>query len=115
MVEHTFGALKGRFPALKLLNGQDMKRIYMSIEALLILHNIFVDLNNPPKDIDDYDESDPDAQGAAERMNPWAEPCSGPIWEMYERQWAMQGLETGQSMKEKGVLLRDSLLEYLTC
>ena len=90
-----------------------MKRIYLSIEALVILHNIFVDMKDSPRDICDYDESDPDAQEAGERMNPWAEPHRGPIWEMYEQRRAMQGLETVQSMKEKGLLLRDSLLEYL--
>jgi len=112
-VEHTFGALKGRFPALKLVTGRDMKRIYLSIEALIILHNILVDLQDSPKDICDYDESDPEAQRAEERMNPWAEPRRGPIWEMYEERRARQGLETAQSMKEKGLLLRDSLLEYI--
>jgi hypothetical protein len=84
MVEHTFGALKGRFPALKLFAGRDMKRIYLSIEALIIVHNIFVDLKDSPKDICDYDDSDPDARDAEVRMNPWAEPHSGPIWEMHE-------------------------------
>ena len=45
-VEHTFGALKGKFPTLKLLTWCNMKHIYLSIEALVIIHNIFVDMKD---------------------------------------------------------------------
>lgn len=57
-IEHAFGMLKGRFPALRNMPGTDMKMIYMAVEALMVIHNILVDLNDDPTEIDDYDGSD---------------------------------------------------------
>jgi hypothetical protein len=37
VIEHVFGLLKGRFPALKLLPGRDIPRMYKVIQALMVL------------------------------------------------------------------------------
>jgi len=39
-VEHAFGLLKGQFPALQALLGNDLKAMWETVEALLIVHNI---------------------------------------------------------------------------
>jgi hypothetical protein len=57
-VEHSFGLIKGRFPALKRLGGRDIMRVYKSVEALMVLHNIFLKINDNPKLINDFDESE---------------------------------------------------------
>jgi hypothetical protein len=59
VVEHAFGQLKGQFPALKLLSGWGMEHIYFGVEALMILHNIFIIFADHPKDISGYDLTDP--------------------------------------------------------
>ncbi|KAG8740497.1 hypothetical protein FRC10_004263 [Ceratobasidium sp. 414] len=69
VVEHAFGQLKGRFPALRMMPGWDLPRMYRSIEALLAIHNICVDLRDRVEDIDGADIIDDQlgalAQGAA--------------------------------------------------
>jgi hypothetical protein len=51
--------LKGHFPALKDMGvGQDMHTIYKVVEALLVIHNLCIDLNDHPEDILAYDPTD---------------------------------------------------------
>jgi len=58
-VEHAFGMLKGHFPGLKELGGtQDMNALYNAVEALMVVHNLCISLNDHPEDIWDYDPSD---------------------------------------------------------
>lgn len=57
-VEHAFGMLKGRFPALRRMPGGDLNRIFTCIEALLVIHNILLEVRDDPTDIDDYDGAD---------------------------------------------------------
>ena len=58
-VEHAFGMLKGHFPGLKELEGtQDMNALYNAVEALMVVHNLCISLNDHPEDIWDYDPSD---------------------------------------------------------
>ncbi|KAF9518944.1 hypothetical protein BS47DRAFT_1288934, partial [Hydnum rufescens UP504] len=57
IVEHSFGDLKGRFPALKWMVGKDTCQIYHSIEALMILANIFRTLQDSPWEIPDFNSS----------------------------------------------------------
>jgi hypothetical protein len=62
VIEHTFGLFKGRFPCLRGLGPHtSMQEIYRTIEALIVLHNIAIDLNDKPDCSWCLDE-DPDDQ-----------------------------------------------------
>ncbi|EKM50525.1 uncharacterized protein PHACADRAFT_56726, partial [Phanerochaete carnosa HHB-10118-sp] len=52
LVEHTFGMLKGRFPALKVLSTpNNIDDVYRIVKSLMALHNICIDLGDHPEDI----------------------------------------------------------------
>lgn len=58
-MEHAFGDLKGRFPSLKCLGGvDDLPNLFRAIEALLILHNICIELNDNAREIEDFRTDD---------------------------------------------------------
>ncbi|KAL5511017.1 hypothetical protein ACEPAG_3736 [Sanghuangporus baumii] len=57
-IEHSFGMLKGRFPALRCMPGTDLNVIFTVIEALMVVHNILIDLGDDPTLIEDYDGVD---------------------------------------------------------
>lgn len=57
-IEHAFGRWKGRFPILKYMSGHDIRRLWALIEALMILHNIFIFLNDNAEDIPHYNPKD---------------------------------------------------------
>lgn len=57
--EHAYGRLKGRFPGLKALGTHhDINDCYKAIGALLVLHNMCLDLGDRPEDIFDFDPRD---------------------------------------------------------
>lgn len=59
-VEHAFGRLKGRFPYLRRIPGHDIDKIYHIMEALLVIHNILIDLHDDPTQIENFNgEEDP--------------------------------------------------------
>lgn len=91
--EHYFGGLKGRFPALKLVPGRDMKQIYLSVEALIVVHNILMELNDGPEEADDTQESE---EGDDPLANPYR-----------------QEDETEDTRRDKGLALRDHLVAYM--
>ncbi|CAK5267076.1 unnamed protein product [Mycena citricolor] len=50
-IEHAFGLLKARFPSLRNLGPhKDIQDVYKTIEVLLILHNICLDLQDKPEE-----------------------------------------------------------------
>lgn len=53
-IEHAFGCLKGRFPLLRGLPGNNLDEMYKLIEALLITHNILTELGDDPKLIEGF-------------------------------------------------------------
>jgi hypothetical protein len=54
-VEHAFGVFKGRFLSLRVMGAHDdMQEIYRVMEALIILHNICIELEDRPEDIIDF-------------------------------------------------------------
>lgn len=53
-IEHAFGMLKGRFPSLRDMPGVDLDRIFKTIEALMVIHNILVEMDDDPAEIDGY-------------------------------------------------------------
>ncbi|EPS93145.1 hypothetical protein FOMPIDRAFT_1092583, partial [Fomitopsis schrenkii] len=60
-VEHTFGRLKGRFPALRAMSGRRLSGIYCAIEALMVVHNILERRRDNPWRLPDYrGNEDPD-------------------------------------------------------
>ncbi|KAF8836147.1 hypothetical protein BDN67DRAFT_911697, partial [Paxillus ammoniavirescens] len=96
-VEHTFGLLKGRFPALKDLPPEiDIQNTYRLVHALMVMHNICIDLEDHPEDIpeiifgDDSRTLPKDAEGDedADLSNYGAPVIDGPIdipaWESDE-------------------------------
>ena len=52
--------LKGRFPALRNMPGSDLVKIYMTVEALVVIHNILISFRDDPEDIEGYDGVDDD-------------------------------------------------------
>jgi hypothetical protein len=49
VIEHTFGLLKGRFPSLRGMGPHNnIQDIYRTIEALMILHKIEIDVRDRP-------------------------------------------------------------------
>ncbi|EJD08462.1 uncharacterized protein FOMMEDRAFT_66464, partial [Fomitiporia mediterranea MF3/22] len=53
-IEHAFGMLKGRFTSLRSFPGYKLNVIYMTVEALMVIHNILIDLNDDPETIANY-------------------------------------------------------------
>ena len=106
--EHYFGGLKGCFPALKLMPGRDMKQLYWLVEALIILHNILLELNDSPNDIDDFSSEEIEAE--VEDM--LDVPVPGPRHHN-ERQQLCQEAETDEMRRQKGTVLRDHIVSYM--
>jgi hypothetical protein len=91
-VEHTFGLLKGRFPALKDLPPENnIQNTYRLVHALMVMHNLCIDLEDHPEDIpdfvfdnnpvfpDDDPDEDPDLSNhGAPVIN---DPIDIPVWE----------------------------------
>jgi hypothetical protein len=95
--EHYFGGLKGWFPALKLVPGRDIKQIYLSVEALIIVHNILMELNNAPEEIDGFTPQEGD-EGE--------DPLANPFWLRREN-------DTEDVRRDKRLALRDHLVSYM--
>lgn len=57
-IEHAFGMLKGRFPALRCMPGYDLNAVCSAIETLMVIHNILIELHDDPEDIDGYNGVD---------------------------------------------------------
>ncbi|EPS94762.1 hypothetical protein FOMPIDRAFT_1129721, partial [Fomitopsis schrenkii] len=75
-VEHAFGRLKGRFPALRAMHGRKLGDIYRAVEALMIIHNILERRSDDPRRIPRFNgREDRDRDGvrgrAAEEMELW--------------------------------------------
>jgi len=70
-VEHAFGILKGRFPALRAFPGHNIRQMWMFVESLLILHNILQEFGDDPYDIEGFnreEEEDPSPPNEAENV-----------------------------------------------
>jgi hypothetical protein len=97
-VEHAFGRLKGRFRALKEMGPhEDIQEMYKAIEALLILHNICIDLGDKPEEIWDFDPKD-DFEETEEDPDPDLEASLGEFEELD----AIPGHETDAWLKRQG-------------
>ena len=105
--EHYFGRLKGRFPALKLMPGRDMTKIYLSIEALIIVHSILAEFHDSPHDIDGFEEE------VADLLAIPCEPALGPIRNENERQRQWQERDTDDIRRQIGVTLRNHLVTHM--
>ena len=53
-IEHAFGMLKGRFPTLRNMPGRRLDRIFKTIEALMVVHNILIEMDDDPYEIEGY-------------------------------------------------------------
>lgn len=108
IVEHAFGYLKGRFPALKEMPGRNMERIYRGVEALMILSNIFRHLDDCPDEIPDFDLDEALAEDVHNRLQ--ADPEAGVIH--VDEQAVRAGIagETEGVLRTRGRLLRDQIM-----
>jgi hypothetical protein len=69
-VEHAFGMLKGRFPALKEFPAMDdMLDVYRTVEALMVIHNLCIDWGDHPEAICDYDPQNSHEDEEDEELN----------------------------------------------
>lgn len=57
-VEHSFGALKKRFPQLKELRFTDMNLLISCVEACVLIHNFLITNQVPLEDADDLSSSE---------------------------------------------------------
>ena len=106
IIEHTFGLLKGRFPTLKLLSGRDVPRMYRVIQALLVLHNIFLMIGDNAREIPDFDGEDADADAAHAELD--ADAGQDPI--QFFGQQVLQARETADSLRRDGRRLRRDIV-----
>jgi len=65
-VEHAFGLLKGRFPTLRDIPGRNLDTIYKGIEALMVIHNILIELGDDPEDIEGFNGQEDAGLGSEE-------------------------------------------------
>jgi hypothetical protein len=101
--------LKGRFPALKALSpAENIQETYRDVAALIIIHNICLDLGDHPENILDYIPADasaeePQTQGALAMHG-------GNVGD--EEVNVPEG-ETDATLKKAGYALREQLLDEL--
>jgi hypothetical protein len=106
-VEHTFGLFKGRFPSLRGMGRhKSVQEIYKVIEALIVLHNIAIDLNDRPNIDWRIDESTEDQDDEIDGndttlVSEVQGPAQVPAW------------ETDEWLKEQGRKKRIALLNQL--
>lgn len=53
-IEHSYGRLKGRFPLLRCMTGENLEVMWRTIEACLIMHNILSELGDDPATIEGF-------------------------------------------------------------
>jgi DDE superfamily endonuclease len=111
-LEHYFGRLKGCFPALKLIPSRDMTKIYLSVEALIIVHNILAEFHDSLHDIDGFSEGEIEEEVADLLAIPY-EPALGPIRNEDEQQRLQQERDTDDIHWQKGVALRNHLVRHM--
>ena len=107
-VEHAFGMLKGHFPALKGLSpAKNMKDTYRDVAAMMVIHNICVDLaDHPEKEYSPTDPSVEEPQAEVELAE-----HGGNIGDDVEIN--VPAGETDTALKNLGYALRERLLDEL--
>lgn len=92
-----------------------MKRIYLSVESLVILHNIFVDFGDSAEEICDFNADDLEAQQAGNGMNGGGDDDGdiGPLRPAQVRRRERQNQETKRGRKEAGIAFREQLCTYM--
>lgn len=53
-IEHSYGRLKGRFPLLRCMRGNNLQVMWRTIEVCLIMHNILTELGDDPTSIEGF-------------------------------------------------------------
>lgn len=108
-VEQAFGLLKGQFPSLKLFGTtHDIKDTYRAVEALMVVHNLCIDLGDEPEDIPHFDPSDLDMQ---------REVVAGRFGEADAEDVPLADLEpvfgTDEELREAGYQMREEIFNSL--
>lgn len=111
--EQAFGQLKGRFPSLKEMGAHStVQDIYRVIEALMILHNICIDLADFPKwiwNFDPLDDFDANPPGPDEDIDADIPTHGGPVLHHVD----VPVHETDAWLKERGREKRKALFDDL--
>ncbi|KAK2466621.1 hypothetical protein APHAL10511_000879 [Amanita phalloides] len=106
-VENAFGMLKGRFPALKALSpAENIQETYRDVAALLVIHNICIDLGDHPESVLNYAPAVEEPQDEGEFAG-----YGGNIGDDVEVN--VPDGETDAALKRAGFALREQLLDEL--
>src|SRR5712691_5999379 len=111
VIEHVFGLLKGRFPALKLLPGRDIPCMYRVIQALRVLHNILLMIGDNAEEIPDFNGGDADAEGAQVELDNHIYDAPDPV-RLFGQQ-VLQAQETVDLLRREGRRLRRDILNNI--
>jgi len=115
-VEHAFGALKGRFRALRHLGAhRDEQDNWQVIEALLILHNMCLFYSDHPEtfaQLPKFHES-PSSLAAMAEVDLTEEILNNPPVSMVDGPTNLPQYETDTWLKEQGQVVRRRLLDEL--
>lgn len=111
-IEHAIGMLKGRFPSLKEMGPHEaMDDIYDAIEAMMVIHNICINLGDHPTDFFSIPTEAP-ADGmeglTAEDLDVGGEVIGDDDDDMDIPLW-----ETDDGLRRAGLAMREHLLNQL--
>lgn len=111
-VEHAFGILKGRFPALEDLGTtENIQDVYQTVQALFVLHNVCIDLQDWPEEAPLFPafEPEPDDDKDGDLLGDLGE-YGGPA---VDAQVEVPGWETDEWLKEEGLRRHEVILDDL--
>jgi hypothetical protein len=105
-IEHAFGLLKSRFQSLRQLGRhEDIQQTYRVIQALMVTHNLCIDLGDHPMDADDV-------SGMLEERNGLENGLGYGGIEADAHVQLPEG-ETGEELREQGRNKREAVLNEL--
>lgn len=111
LVEQAFGRLKARFPSLKEIGTpDDMRELYNAVAAMMVLHNLCIDLNDEPSSIFSYDrerDRELDVEEAMHRARAGLDENGVLI------PGVIPGWETDRWLRQEGYTRRQDLMEHV--
>ena len=105
-IEHTFGLLKSRFQSLrKFGRHEDIQQTYRVIQALMVVHNLCIDLGDHPMEMGDVGDN-------AEEEDRWEDQLGYGGSDLDEAVQLPEG-ETEDALREEGWNKREEILNKL--
>ena len=106
-IEHAFGLLKSRFQSLRQLGRhEDIQQTYRVIQALMVTHNLCIDLGDHPMEVSGA-ESAPEERGLGIQLG------YGGIEVDEDELTQLPEGETGEELREQGRNKREAILNEL--